>query len=451
MSILKNSFFLLITIAFFSCQNILESSRPNVILIMADDIGYECIGVNGSNSYITPVLDSLSNHGIRFTNAYSQPLCTPSRVKIMTGKPNYENYEYFGYLGSDRKTFGNLFKDNGYNTAVVGKWQLNGLSYKLKDHKKMSKPLDFGFDEYSLWQLSHPRDSNKERFANPKIEQNGKILETNISDYGPDIVSNYALDFIRRNRDNPFFLYYPMILVHDPFSPTPDSEIWKEESKRNINDTKYYSDMITYMDKIIGKIINELKENSILENTLLIFIGDNGTHPNIISINNGQEIKGAKGNTIKYGTNVPMFVNWDSQINKSFTSHSLIGFEDFYTTFEDILKVSKIKSSGISFLNLLNGKDFNERKVLNSYYDSRWGARVNKFRSVYSQTTEYKLYKNGKFFNIKEDPMEIAHIDILTTEQRQIKSMLKEELDKIPDLEENSKYIWENKRIKDYR
>ena len=146
-----------------------------------------------------------------------------------------------------------------------------------------------------------------------------------------------------------------------------------------------------------------------------------------------------------------MFVNWDSQINKSFTSHSLIGFEDFYTTFEDILKVSKIKSSGISFLNLLNGKDFSERKVLNSYYDSRWGARVNKFRSVYSQTTEYKLYKNGKFFNIKEDPMEIAHIDILTTEQRQIKSMLKEELDKIPDLEENSKYIWENKRIKDYR
>ena len=73
----------------------------------------------------------------------------------MTGKPNYENYEYFGYLGSERKTFGNLFKDNGYNTAVVGKWQLNGLSYKLKDHKKMSKPIDFGFDEYSLWQLSH--------------------------------------------------------------------------------------------------------------------------------------------------------------------------------------------------------------------------------------------------------------------------------------------------------
>ena len=102
-------------------------------------------------------------------------------------------------------------------------------------------------------------------------------------------------------------------------------------------------------------------------------------------------------------------------------------------------------------MNLLNGKDFSERKVLNSYYDSRWGARVNKFRSVYSQTTEYKLYKNGKFFNIKEDPMEIAHIDILTTEQRQIKSMLKEELDKIPDLEENSKYRWENKRIKDYR
>jgi len=88
----------------FSCKKSPDNIKPNVILIMADDIGYECIGVNGSNSYSTPILDSMASKGIRFTNAFSQPLCTPSRLKIMTGRPNYENYEYFGYLGSDTLT-----------------------------------------------------------------------------------------------------------------------------------------------------------------------------------------------------------------------------------------------------------------------------------------------------------------------------------------------------------
>ena len=435
----------------FSCKKSSDNIKPNVILIMADDIGYECIGVNGSNSYSTPILDSIASKGIRFTNAFSQPLCTPSRLKIMTGRPNYENYEYFGYLGSDKRTFGNLFKDNGYKTAVVGKWQLNGLSYKLKDYKNMSRPIDFGFDEYSLWQLSHPRDEKKERFANPKIEQNGKVLKTDISDYGPDIVSEYAIDFIERNKKNPFFIYYPMILVHDPFSPTPDSEIWSDESKRKSNNEIFYSDMISYMDKIIGNIIKELKKNSILENTLLIFVGDNGSHPRIVSLHNGKEIRGAKGNTTKHGTHVPMFVNWDSQINKSFVSNHLIGFEDFYSTFEDILKVEKKESSGISFLNLLRGKKYKKREILNSYYDSRWGTRVHKFRSVYSQTTEYKLYKNGKFFNIKNDPLEINDIQILTKNQNIIKSKLKKELEKIPDLEQNSKYLWEKQRINTFQ
>jgi len=146
-----------------------------------------------------------------------------------------------------------------------------------------------------------------------------------------------------------------------------------------------------------------------------------------------------------------MFVNWDSQINKSFVSDHLIGFEDFYSTFEDILKVEKKESSGISFLNLIKGKKYKKREVLNSYYDSRWGTRVHKLRSVYSQTTEYKLYKNGKFFNIKNDPLEINDIQILTKNQNIIKSRLEKELEKIPDLEENSKYLWEKQRINTFQ
>ena len=429
-----------------------QNNKPNVILIMADDIGYECIGVNGSDSYLTPILDSLSTKGIRFTNTFSQPLCTPSRVKIMTGKPNHENYEYFSYLGTDKRTFGNLFKENGYKTSIVGKWQLNGLKYKLKDHNKMSRPNDFGFDEYSLWQLSFPRDKKKERFANPKIEQNGKILKTDFSHYGPDIVSDYAIGFIERNKNDPFFIYYPMILVHDPFSPTPDSKIWKDESKRTIEDTKYFGDMISYMDKIIGKIINELKKHSILENTLLIFVGDNGSHPRIVSVQNGKKIKGAKGNTIKHGNHVPMFVNWDSKIKESFIVSSLIGFEDFYSTFEDILGIREKESSGKSFLNLLIGEKYKEREALTSYYDPRWSSNVDKFRSVYSQTKEFKLYKNGNFFNTLKDPLELNSISKnLTKIESRIKKLLQKELNKVPNLEANSKEKWGKDRLKNFQ
>jgi arylsulfatase A len=407
---------------------------------MADDIGYECIGVNGSDDYNTPVLDSLSKSGIRFTNAFSQPLCTPSRVKIMTGKPNYENYKYFGYLGSNQKTFGNLFKENGYKTCIVGKWQLNGLSYKIKGYDDNSRPHDFGFDEYSLWQLTLPKNNNKERYSNPLIEQNGNVLKTNASNYGPDLVSDYAIDFIKRNKDNPFFLYYPMLLVHNPFSPTPDSKDWEFSEKRTLNNPIYFSDMVNYMDKIIGKIVNELKRNSILENTLLIFIGDNGTNPKIVSLNNGIKIKGAKGNTIKYGTNVPMFVNWNSEISKDFVSNSLIDFTDFYSTFEDVLKIKNKESKGISFLKKIKGNKHREREILSTYYDPRWGSNVNIYRNVYSQTKKYKLYKSGKFYNIEKDPLERTSLEELELDKEivAIKKLLEMELFKIPDLQNNS-------------
>ena len=113
---------------FYSCARISTGRRPNVILIMADDMGYECLSSNGSLSYKTPVLDALAEEGIRFTNCYSQPLCTPSRVKIMTGKYNYRNYEKFGYLNPDELTFGTVMKNAGYKTCIAGKWQLNGIS-----------------------------------------------------------------------------------------------------------------------------------------------------------------------------------------------------------------------------------------------------------------------------------------------------------------------------------
>ena len=105
---------------------IVVAEKPNIVLIMADDMGYECLGSNGSTEYKTPNLDRLAREGLRFNNCYSQPICTPSRVKIMTGKFNSRNYEEFAYLNPNQKTFGNLLQEAGYATCIAGKWQLNG-------------------------------------------------------------------------------------------------------------------------------------------------------------------------------------------------------------------------------------------------------------------------------------------------------------------------------------
>ncbi|MCA9204414.1 MAG: sulfatase-like hydrolase/transferase, partial [Planctomycetales bacterium] len=168
-----------------------EAKQPNVILIMADDLGYETIGANGGTSYATPHLDALAQSGMRFEHCYVQPLCTPTRVQLMTGLYNVRNYIRFGYMDPDSTTFGNLFQRAGYSTCIVGKWQL-GQDPQL--------PKKFGFDEHCLWQ--HVR--RPPRFANPGLEVNGEIRDYDDGEYGPDLVNDYALDFLERHKDKPF-------------------------------------------------------------------------------------------------------------------------------------------------------------------------------------------------------------------------------------------------------
>ena len=404
---------------------------------MADDIGFEALSVNGSLSYNTPFLDSLASNGINFTKAFSQPLCTPSRVKLMTGKYNYRNYEHFTFLNSNQKTFGNLFKDNGYKTAIVGKWQLNGLQInEVEKHiaQDNERPYKFGFDEYSLWQLTKLR-AEGERFANPLIEQNGKVLERDINAYGPDIVSDYAVNFIRENKDQPFFIYYPMLLVHDPFVPTPDSPEWNSLDTRSKSNRKFFKDMVAYMDKIVGKIITELKSQGVYENTLILFIGDNGTSSRLTTNTSKGQIRGAKGNTITHGIHVPMIASWPSMINNSRKYSGLINFNDFYATFSDILGVVD-DSDGTSMMDIFIGENIKNREIATIYYDPMWSDNVSKYRSVFTQDNRYKLYKDGRFYDIENDVLETSPLkeEDLTKDQKNIKNKLSENLSFFPEL-----------------
>jgi len=159
------------------------SRRPNIVLIMADDLGYECLSCNGSEMYQTPHLDSLAASGMRFQHAHSQPICTPSRVQIMTGIYNNRNYVRFGVLDPQVTTFGNLLRDAGYATCIAGKWQLKGGYAGVKE---------FGFDRHCLWQLNR----RPSRYPNPGLEIDGERKDFKKGEFGPDVVTDYICAFL---------------------------------------------------------------------------------------------------------------------------------------------------------------------------------------------------------------------------------------------------------------
>lgn len=401
--------------------------RPNIVLIMADDMGYECIGANGSTAYRTPNIDRLSETGLRFEQCYSQPLCTPSRVKIMTGKYNYRNYEDFGYLNPKQKTFGNLLQDAGYATLIAGKWQLNGLNRNNPNNQDVNRPYHFGFDEYCLWQLNRAKKEG-ERFANPLITQNGVDLPRDKNAYGPQVFADYVSDFVERKADQPFFVYYPMVLVHNPFVPTPDSPEWADPSRRYEKDTAYFADMVAYTDKIVHQIESKLKEKNIWDNTLFIFTGDNGTNTSIVTKTNYAKVIGGKGFTKNTGNHVPMVILWPKKMKGKGVVKSIVSFADVLPTLCDAAGIdpAEYKSDGKSFLGIILGKEEKIQDEVFIHYTPRWG---NKPHNRWVMNDVYKLYRDGRFFNTTKDTLEKSPLINLSKTEIDLKGHFQKMLD----------------------
>ena len=410
-------------------QALSKKQKTNVILIMADDMGYETLGVNGGLSYDTPNLDQMAEQGKRFTHCYSQPLSTPSRVKIMTGLYNYRNYDDFGYLNPDETTFGNMMKQAGYATCIIGKWQLNGV----REHpgwESLDRPKHFGFEEYCLWQLVE----RHKRYANPYIVENGEKIEGLEDAYGPDVFCDYALDYMKRKKDEPFFLYYPMVLPHSPFVPTPDSKEWADKENRYSGAKHFFKDMVEYTDKIVGRIVRRAEELGIAERTLIIFTGDNGTNRGIVSKTRAGDYTGGKAKTIDAGTHVPLVAYWSGQIEPGSVYDGMIGFSDFYATFADLAGVHA-RSDGKSFLSLLKDKPYQGKESVLVHYDPRIRPSTNEWRDRFARTRQYKLYQDGRFYHIptdklEEDPLPMEHTD---WEVIQVKKKLQRMLDQAPE------------------
>ncbi len=238
-----------------------EGGRPNIILIMADDVGYECFGCYGSKQYQTPHIDRMAESGMRFNHCYSQPLCTPTRVKLMTSLSNVRNYAAFSVLNADQHTIGHAFQEAGYETVVAGKWQLLGAEhYSDRFRLKGTRPAAAGFEHHCLWQV----DRLGKRYWEPLLAVDGENKQYGADEFGPEICTRYITDFManRDKSDKPFFIYYPMILVHDPFVPTPDSASRKSQDKQ-----RNFEDMVAYMDKMVGRIVAKTEELGIARQT----------------------------------------------------------------------------------------------------------------------------------------------------------------------------------------
>jgi arylsulfatase A len=281
------SLLLALMVAASFAQSADKAAKPNIILILADDLGAKELSCYGSKQYRTPNLDRMASEGVRFETFFATPLCTPTRMALMTGQYGFRN----GFLGmqdpafkpapdSPQASIGNhfthadLLKSAGYATALSGKWQLAG--------KLPTLVYDAGFDEYLMWAYpynlppgikhpAYPRGNNDTRYWKPCLLQNGKYRPTTPEEFGPDLFNEFVLDFARRHKQQPFFVYYTSVLTHGPRVETPDpnnpGKFWPAGLKSNLE----------YLDYLMGKLFAGLKAEGLDENTLVIFIGDNGT------------------------------------------------------------------------------------------------------------------------------------------------------------------------------
>ena len=332
---------------------------PNIVLIMADDLGAAELACYGNAKHRTPHLDQLAKEGTRFQTCYATPICTSTRVLIMTGQYGFRT-GYFNFLKrvnsprpdspqydiGQNTTFADLLKAQGYATGCVGKWQLTG---KIPDLVN-----DCGFDEYRIWTWLHDLPKGEKhtggwqskgvpsRFWHPGILENGKYLPTKPTDYGPQLFTDYAKDFMRRHKDQPFCLYYPMALTHTPWDPTPDLAKPGEKKRGGLKHN------VEAMDALVGQIVQTVDELGIAERTVIIFTGDNGT-------------EGAgKASVTEMGARVPLIVRCPGKVPANVVSEELSDLSDILPTLIDFAGAelpSSVTTDGVSLVpGLLNKK-----------------------------------------------------------------------------------------------
>jgi arylsulfatase A len=353
-------------------------SRPNIVLVMIDDLGAEGVECYGGESYKTPHMDALAKRGMKFENAYAMPACMVSRATLLSGRYGFrsglpKNIDSVartnGGWGKNETTVANLLQDAGYTTAISGKWHLAQID-RFPNHV-----TEKGFERQNLWGWIKGEDRTRRYWESTYYREKSWVTDPP-GVYGPDVFCQYIIDFMKEQKDSdkPFFAYYPMVLLHSPWPQTPDNindpqQGWKPEDNLRIPETQKWSQqnfnaMVEYADKVIGRIVKAIDDLDLAEDTLLIVTSDNGTISKVRSKYQGKIIQGGKMRATEQGARVPFFASWKGKIKPGSVNNNLIDFSDILPTLVELANSevpADLSIDGKSFLDQLLDKP-NPRK-----------------------------------------------------------------------------------------
>ncbi len=377
---------LIIAILFFPGLLVAQkkpAKKTNIIYILADDLGIGDVSCYGSDSNKTPHIDQLAKGGLQFMHGYTAPLCGPSRSMILTGRYAFRtggvNQDMVAAIKPENEILiPAVLKTAGYTTSLIGKWSQFSLT-----------PADFGFDDYITFQGSGVYWSAEKKKA-ALYKENGQDKPLG-KDYMPDLMHNHLVNFLSTNKNKPFFLYYSMVHVHAVIQPTPDSKPGSD----------WYADNTAYMDKLVGKLLATLDSLKLRSNTLIVFMGDNGTanqYANRSTIG-GKQLSGKKGTMLECGSLVPTIANWPGVIAPGKVTNTLMDASDLLPTFAQVAGASlptKIVLDGQSFLPQLLGKIGTPREWIFIELGNKW----------YVRDAKWKLTREDELFDMSNAPFE---------------------------------------------
>jgi arylsulfatase A-like enzyme len=391
---------LVIILLFFNFS--FAQNKPNIIFILADDYGTAEVGAYGADNYKTPNIDMLAKSGVQFNHCYTAALCGPSRALILTGRYAFRtgatNQDKTGkFTPKDEVMIPTMLTQAGYISTSIGKWGQLPLM-----------PSDFGFDSHLTFRGSgiywNTQDKGKNYFMNEKT------IPLNDNEYMPDLMHQNAVEFLVTNKNNPFFLYYSLSHVHNQILPTPDSKT---------GSNNLYAENISYMDKLVGKLMHALDSLNLLKNTLVIFMGDNGTakmHADDAKIN-GKKLSGSKGTMLEGGGLVPLIAYWKGVSAEGKISNMMVDASDVFPTIMELagIKSAVNKIDGESILPEIKGKPSKHRN---------WA--YNQLANMYYvRELNWKLNEKGELFNMTKAPFEEILIPLDSKDKNAIEARLR--------------------------
>jgi arylsulfatase A len=402
------------------------SGKPNIILFLANDVGYEVPTFTGGHSYQTPTLDMMAANGIFFTHTYRHPDGFPSRLAFYTGKYNFRNYDTWAHYSYQEKTFANMLSDAGYKTCYVGKWQQADGDYGIT-HR--------GWQKYRVFLPFQNASQRKGRYKDPVLFEAGAYLPESVTKgkYSEDMFSDYLCNFIDDNKGVPFLSVYSFNLAASPYVPTPDDPEfanWDPAHDNTRSNTKYFPGMVKYMDKMINKVITKLKADGIANNTYIFYLSPTATQEKITSVwgPNNDKVTGSKLQTQMWGTLNSLVVYCPAKVSPRIDRTTLIDFTDFLPTIAALTKTPKPTTygilDGVNFADNIKGTTGANRNWVFCHWDNNDTKEPPLQRWV--NDTTYKLYDTlnySQFYNMVKDTFERSPIpdSKLTPQEKQIK------------------------------